>query len=165
MKNNLLALGLVLIGVASRLLPHEPNFTALGAIALFSGVYLSKKYSLSILLITMFISDTYLGFHPTMPWVYGSFILISLLSSLFKNVTLLPIMSSVLFFIITNFGVWVSGNMYTHNLNGLLECYLLATPFFRGTFAGDVFYTTALFGGLSLVKNWKQKNQTNFSFA
>lgn len=161
MKNNILATGLILIGVISRLLPHEPNFTALGAIAIFSGVYLPRKYSLGVLLITMFISDIFLGFHPTIGWVYGSFILISLLSSRFKNVFLLPLMSSVLFFVMTNFGVFISGNMYTHNIKGLIECYILAIPFFRGTLLGDIFYTTAMFGGFNLVKNWQQRKQTD----
>lgn len=61
--------------------------------------------------------------------------------------------SSILFFIITNFGVWApSSNWYPHTLNGLIECYTLAVPFFRNTILGDLGYTVILFGGFELLK-------------
>lgn len=166
MNNKLIVLGLIFVGVASRLLPHEPNFTAVGAITLFSGIYLPKKYSFISLFLTMIISDIFLGFHSTIAWVYGSFILISLLSAHFKNklknqnIFLFSLVSSIIFFVITNFGVWVSGSMYSHNLKGLLECYTLALPFFRGTLMGDLFYTTLFFTGLKLILTHEGKCHT-----
>lgn len=158
MNNKFVVFILIAIGIVSRLIPHTPNFTPLGAIALFSGYYLPKQYSLVIMMVILFISDAFLGFHPTMPWVYGSFILISILGSTFKgrfnnrNFVLFPLISSLLFFLITNFGVWITGSMYTHDLSGLLECYLMALPFFRMTIIADMFYSVVLFGGFKLFK-------------
>lgn len=155
MKNKLIITGLIFIGIISRLLPHEANFTAVGAIAIFSGVYFPKKYAISILLITMLVSDFFLGFYPITMWVYGSFILISLLSAQLKNnlqnkrIFLFPFASAILFFVITNFGVWTSGNIYTHDIKGLIDCYVMAVPFFRGTFLGDLFYTVVLVSGFN----------------
>lgn len=159
MNNKIVTLGLILIGIASRLLPHEANFTAVGAIALFSGFYFSKKNSLGILIVIMSISDIFLGFHSTIAWVYGSFILIALLSAILKNkikgkVFLFPFISAMMFFIITNFGVWISGNMYPYSFKGLIECYMLAIPFFRGTLMGDLLYSTILFGGFKFLNRF-----------
>lgn len=159
MNNKIVTLGLILIGIASRLLPHEANFTAVGAIALFSGFYFSIKHSLGILIITMLISDIFLGFHSTMTWVYGSFILIAMLSAILKDkfkgkVFLFPFISAMLFFMITNFGVWISGNIYPHSFRGLIECYMLAIPFFRGTLMGDLLYSTIFFGGFKFLNRF-----------
>lgn len=149
MNKNKLALGLIAVGILSRILPHDPNFTAVGAATIFAGIYLPKKYTFVIPLSIMLVSDLFLGFHQTMGWVYASYILIALLSTRMKHIIVTPLVSSVLFFVITNFGVWNTGTMYAHNLAGLIECYTMGLPFFRGTLAGDMVYTALLVGGYS----------------
>lgn len=149
----------IVAAVLLRLVPHEPNVAPIGAMALFGGAYLSKKYALPFPIFTMFVSDIFLGFHNTIVWVYGSFILIGLIGMLLRNrvnpgnVILVSLASSVLFYLITNFGVWFSGSMYPKTLSGLLQSYTLALPFFRNTLLGDLFYNGVFFGGYALIRS------------
>ncbi len=143
-RNILISFILLLVGVASRIVPHAPNLTALGAIAIIAGVYLPKTYAISLLTIILVLSDAIIGFHSTMPWVYGSYALIALLSQRLasRKLLIMPIMSSLLFFVITNFGVWVSTSMYAKTIDGLIRCYVMGIPFLRGTLTGDIVYTS-----------------------
>lgn len=148
----------ILAAVILRLVPHIPNMAPIAGLALFGGTYLNKKFSLLIPLAAMFISDIFLGFHNTMPFVYGSFFLIGLLGLWLKshktlpNIVAVTLFGSILFFIITNFGVWLMPNgMYTHDFAGLVQCYLMGLPFFRNTLAGDIFYVGIMFGLYELI--------------
>lgn len=153
-----LFLVLLILGVAARLLPHPANFTPVAALALFGGYYFSKRQAVLLPLLTVFIADIFLGgyYGPTMFYVYGSYLLFILIGQLVKGrrlLTLAPatLASSLLFFIITNFGVWADPLFYyPRTLTGLLECYTAALPFFRNTILGDLFFTTALFGAYEL---------------
>jgi hypothetical protein len=60
--------------------------------------------------------------------------------------------SSVLFFVLTNFGVWAFDALYPKTLEGLMACYVAAIPFFRNTLLGDLSYTVVLFGGFALLE-------------
>jgi Family of unknown function (DUF6580) len=159
MMNFIVAVLLILFAAFSRLIPHPANFTPIAAIALFSGVYLDKKYFIIIPSAAMLLSDIFLGFHSTMIWVYGSFAIIALLGlwlKSHKNVGYIfgtTLVSSVIFFIVTNFGVWLSG-YYGYSFSGFAECYIMAIPFFRNSVAGDLFYVTALFGIYELVLHY-----------
>lgn len=150
-------IAIILFAVVLRLLPHPPNFAPIAAIALFGGTYLDKKYALIVPLLIMFISDFFLGLHQTMAFVYGSFLLTGLIGlwlkkhKSLKNILLATMSSSVLFFIITNFGVWLVWDFYPKNPTGLLQSYFLALPFFRNTFLGDLFYTGLFFGSYELL--------------
>ena len=154
---------IVIAAVLLRLAPHEPNVAPIGAMALFGGATLSKRYALVVPLIVMFISDLFLGFHSTMFWVYGSFVLIGLLGVMLRNkvnfgtVLISSVLASILFFLVTNFGVWVQGGMYQANLNGLLQSYIMGLPFFRNTLSGDLFFNAIFFGGFALIKSWSNK--------
>lgn len=153
---------IIFFAVILRLIPHPPNFAPIAAMALFGGAYLDKKYALIVPLLALFISDIFLGFHSTMPFVYGSFLVIGLIGMWLKrhrtitNVVLGTLLSSILFFLITNLGVWLVGNIYQKTLEGLMQAYFYAIPFFRNTLAGDFFYTGLFFGSyelfLSLIK-------------
>src|SRR3989344_1146957 len=162
MKSKFLWPLLILGGIVFRLIPHEANFVPVGAISLFAGIYAPKKYAWLIVALVMVVSDLILGFHSVIPWVYGSYLLIVLLGILVrKKVNLGTILASslfasVIFFVVTNFGVWVSGGMYTRDLQGLVECFTLAIPFFRGTLSGDIFYSLVLFTAFSLNQNKDQ---------
>ena len=160
-KNVIVAFILLLVGIASRIIPHAPNLTAIGAIAILSGSYLPKKYALLLPLVIMLLSDSIVGFHATMPWVYGSYLLIGLITLYLgsKNLVIMPLIASILFFVITNFGVWASGTMYAKTLSGLLECYTMGIPFFRGTLFGDSIFTLVLYGTFQLL-GFKSKSQT-----
>jgi hypothetical protein len=159
MMNFIVAVLLIIFAAFSRLIPHPANFTPIAAIALFSGVYLNKKYFLIIPAAAMLLSDIFLGFHSMMIWVYGSFAVIALLGLWLKSHKKIgyifgtTIVSSIIFFIITNFGVWAAG-FYEYSFNGFVECYTMAIPFFRNSAAGDLFYAAALFGIYELVSRY-----------
>ena len=115
--------------------------------------YLTRNLSNATVvpLASMFVSDLYLGFHSNMFWVYGSVLLVTTLSyytmsmkKMFVHLGSNALLSSVLFFVITNFAVWMSGTMYPMTVEGLLLCYTMAIPFFTNTLAGTLFYVTLL---------------------
>jgi uncharacterized membrane protein len=148
---------IIIFAVVMRLLPHPPNVAPIAAMALFGGVYLNKKYALIVPLIAMFISDIFLGFYPEIIFVYSSFFLIGLIGlwlrnhKTFQNVIFASFISSILFFLITNFGVWLIGTMYDKSLSGLYEAYLMGLPFFRNTLIGDLGYVGLFFGSYEYI--------------
>jgi hypothetical protein len=150
----------IVIGGAMRLIPHPANFVPIAAMALFGGVYLSKKQAFVLPIVAMILSDFFLGFGslPMRLGVYGSFILTVLIgiriknSKNVKNVILGSLTSSILFFTITNLAVWVFSGLYLHTPQGLIQCYFFAIPFFRNTILGDLFYTGAFFSVYELAK-------------
>ena len=159
--NKLIITAIILFAALSRLIPHPPNFTPIIAIGLFGGAYLhDRRLALLIPLIVMIISDALLGFHGTMGWVYGSLILISIMGILLKNRTTLKnctvatLGGSLLFFLVTNFGVWIMSGFYDKSIVGLLTCYSMALPFFHNTLAGSFVYSAILFGGYAGLKNY-----------
>jgi len=161
-------IAVVFVAALTRLLPHAPNFTPLAAMALFGGAYISNKYlAIIIPLLAMLLSDALMGFNG---WafteqvivVYGCFALIAVLGISLQQrksavrVAGASIGASVLFFVLTNFAVWVGGYFHTPalyplNSSGLIECYVAAIPFFTNSLAGDLFYSAVLFGGFYLA--------------
>lgn len=158
----LVLIGIVLATAALRLVPHPPNFTPIAAMALFSGAQFSdRRIALAVPLAALFIGDLIIGFHITMPVVYGSFALVVGLGSWLRpRPGILPLAGAVLagstlFFILTNFGVWVLLSSYPKTLAGLGACYTAAIPFFQNSLLGNAVYSTVLFGGLALAeKGW-----------
>mgnify|MGYP001590029378 CR=1 FL=1 len=154
---------IILLAVIARLIPHAPNFAPIGGLALFSGANFKKKSALLIPLAAMFFSDIFLGFHKTIPYVYLSFILITIIGKYIKenpkviNLISASLLSSVLFFLITNFGVWATGTMYQKNLNGLMQSYAFGIPFFRNTLISDLFYTFSFFYGYRFLSKFISK--------
>ena len=134
-------MAIIIVAVLSRLVPHPPNFTPITAIALFSIINFKNKYlALSVPLICLFVSDLILGISLINLFVYFSFILISLVGHLLKKISLKSVLySSLIFFIVSNFGVWIIG--YPNTFDGLIACYAAALPFFGWTVAGDLFYS------------------------
>ena len=136
----------------SRIIPHPPNFTPVLAMAVFMPYLTRDLYSAMLVpLSAMFVSDFYLGFHSSMFWVYISILLGTTLSqytiSIKKTYVHLgsnALLSSTIFFIITNFAVWMSGGLYPHTMDGLILCYTMAIPFFGNTLAGTLFYISLL---------------------
>jgi len=153
-------LSAILLAAALRLVPHPPNFTPIGAMALFSGAYLWHR-SLSFVapLAAMLLSDAVLGFYSGMWVTYLAVALIVLVGWVaLSRVSVLRVAgaalaSSIVFFLVSNFGVWALSGMYPHNSAGLVACYVAAIPFFQNTLAGDLFYATLLFGGFAIVEH------------
>jgi len=153
-------LAAILAAAALRLVPHPPNFTPIGAMALFSGAYLGRRGAVALVapLGALFLSDLVLGFYRGMPTVYFSVALVVIIGWLaLRRVSPIrvggaAIASSVLFFVLTNFGTWLSSGFYPLTLAGLEACYVAAIPFFQNTVAGDLFYAAILFGGFALLE-------------
>ena len=153
MKKNILTflfvLGILALG---RLIPHPPNLTPILATAIYTPYIINDRWiAMSIPLLAMFISDLVIGFHPYMLWVYGAIGLSTLISNWsmqFKRKYIqlgtMAILSSVLFFIITNFAVWTIWDYYPKTFDGLLMCYTMAIPFFHNTLLGTILYTTLI---------------------
>ena len=156
----LLALVSAIVAAAIlRLVPHPPNFTPIGAMALFSGAYLGRRWTaFAAPFGGLILSDAILGFHSGMPYVYASVALIVVIGWAVQaritplRIGLAAVASSVLFFVVTNFGVWLSSGMYPLTPSGLAACYAAAIPFFQNTLAGDLFYSALLFGGFALLE-------------
>ena len=121
-----------MIIAASRLVPHPPNFTSLLALSFYVPAMLGVRF-IPALILSFVITDYFIGFHNTVYFTWGSIIFIGLISKYFtENIikrVLGALLGSVLFFIITNFGVWSHGS-YGYTFDGFLLCYTLAIPFF-----------------------------------
>ena len=150
---------LILLGLLTRFLPHPANFTAVGAIALFSGYYLkNKKLAIAIPLAIMFLSDWRIGFYQwqLMASIYLSFVIVVLLGILIRQrkwLFALPtsLLGTIIFFLVTNWAVWQFTSWYPHNFSGLITCYFAGLPFVKNSFAGDLVYTFSLFSLTELV--------------
>ncbi len=153
--NILFVFVLILFAAFSRLIPHAPNFTPVISVALFAGAYLHKRFAFLVPIAAMLMSDLIVGLYSplSMAFVYGSIILITAIGLTMNNkVSAIKIggfslIGAVLFFVITNFGVWIiPGSMYPKTFSGLVECYVMAIPFFRNTAASAIIYSALMFG-------------------
>lgn len=158
-KRNLVLLTIIVAAAFTRLIPHYPNFTAIGAVALFGGTYFDKKYlSFAVPFIVLFLTDLILGLHATMWAVYLSFALIVVIGFNLRDkrkiasIGLSALSASVLFFIITNFAAWLTSPFYPSTLAGLVESYVAAIPFFQYNLLGDLFYVGVIFGIYEFAK-------------
>ena len=153
-----LLVSMIFAAAALRLLPHPSNFEPIGALALFAGAHLEKRRAFLIPLLAMLLSDAVIGFHTQLPLVYGAFALIACMGLSLKGrvtasaVTVSAFAASLLFFALTNFGVWAFDSLYPHTMTGLIACYVAALPFFANSVAGTLFYSALLFGGFALAE-------------
>lgn len=168
-KNFLAILVLIIVGISTRfifLLDGEsilPNFSAIGAVAIFGACYFKGLQKFLIPIAILWCSDivlnnvVYSQYFDTYQaygdlWVYGAFIIAGVVGYLMlKKPTWFKLLGAslitgILFYIVTNFGVWMTGQLYTKDMAGLIECYTAALPFFRNTILGNVFYAFVLFG-------------------
>ncbi|HSX19349.1 MAG TPA: DUF6580 family putative transport protein [Candidatus Saccharimonadales bacterium] len=176
-------IAVILLAAIFRLLPHAANFAPITAMALFGGVYLNKRWAIIAPLLAMFISNylllyvnpfgtpyfnfthlySPLGiFNVSLIAVYISFVISGFVGIWLKNHKNAPtilgsaLFCSVQFFLITNASVWIEG-MYSRSIIGLWQSYVAGIPFFRGTFLGDIVYTTAFFGSFELIQLFANK--------
>ncbi|MFN5308373.1 MAG: DUF6580 family putative transport protein [Candidatus Kapaibacterium sp.] len=187
-SNNYIAIVLMaIVAIASRLLPHPPNMTAVMAVALFAGARITNtKLAMALPLLIMILSDIFLGFHSSQLVVYGCILAVSVLGLSLRNSTsftkplAMSFIGSLFFFLVTNFAVWLGGTMYPMTLEGLFLCYAAALPFYTtdsfqfvnssqlvfGSFfangvIGDLFFTGVLFGMFELSKKFSTKAVTS----
>ena len=153
-KKNIVPIGLILILALARLIPHPPNFTPVIAVAIMSGYFFKNvKISFVALLFGMLISDLFIGFYENLVFVYLSLILITYIFHKisikinFKNLFAYGFAASLIFFVVSNFGVWALGSpgvydvAYDKNLSGLVQCYILAIPFFGNTLLSTLIFS------------------------
>ena len=163
----------VLLIVSSRLIPHTANFVPVFAMILFAAAHFKNKLqAIAISVGALWLSDLYInnwGAYSeyysefilfSSPFNYLAYIIIALLSvQIFKNtITISKVLSSsigvgVVFFIVSNFGVWLSGTMYPMTFEGLVTCYVAAIPFFRATLTSNILFSFILFGGYYALQN------------
>ena len=171
-KRFLLLSGLILAAAISRLIPHPYNFAPIGAMSLMGAAYFSdKKWAFLMPFLGMFISDllinnilyatyynSFMFFTPGFWWIYGAIALIVVAGFfILKKVSFTRVLAgslaaSVLFFVVTNFGVWIGNPIYPQTFAGLMACFELAIPFFHNTIAGDLVYSGMLFGLFEYAK-------------
>ena len=154
-------LAIVAAAAAARLLPHPPNFTPIAAMALFAGAHFRHRgVAFAVPLAAMLLSDLVLGLGhlESLPFIYGAFALIVALGLTLRGrrgvvrIGVAALAGSVLFFGLTNLGVWLGGGLYPLTLEGLAQCYTAALPFFAHTALGDWFFVGVLFGGYALAQ-------------
>ena len=144
MKTHLFVL-LIVLAVLSRFLPHPPNFSPIGALALFAGAFVvERKWALVIPLVALLVSDIFLGLHEMMLFVYLSYALIAGLGIGLKNAGTFKlagraVFSSAIFFVVSNFGVWLMSGMYAKTWSGLVQCYVAAIPFIHYTLSANCY--------------------------
>ena len=151
-KKEIFPISLILVLALSRLIPHPPNITPIIAVAIMSS-YLFKNlyFSLCALLISMILSDLFIGFYGNMVFVYFSLILITFIfykinSKInIKSLLVFCFFGSLIFYIISNFGVWALSGMYEKSFNGLIYCYYLAIPFFKNTLISTILFSYTAF--------------------
>jgi len=177
-QNNKLVLSatlLILFAALTRLFPHYPNFTAIGAMAIFGGIVIKdKKLAFLLPLGALFLSDVCLQFFTSIHgfygkeqiFVYSAFILITGLAMFIRKqnvatIAFAAVWSGILFFLISNLGVWLLSPFYPNTLAGLAACYWIAIPFYNGeitgsfllnSIVGNLFFSAILFGAYALVK-------------
>jgi len=127
----------------SRFIPHPPNFTSLIALSFYVPAIFGLRY-ISIVILSFALTDLYFGFHSTILFTWGSVILIGVISNYLNSSILKRVFGSLtgafLFFLISNFGVWISG-YYGLTSEGLAECYVMAIPFFGYTLLSTIFFS------------------------
>ena len=149
---------LIIIAVFSRLIPHPWNLTAIGSVALFAGAFLKpRSLAFVVPLCAFLITDLILGVHNTMLFTYAAVAICSFLGIRYlqkpRVVTVLgmSLASSLIFYAISNFGVWVMGDLYPLNTLGFVNCFVMALPFLQGQVLGDLLHSALLFGSYAVI--------------
>lgn len=168
---NMTIFGIIFLTIVSRIIPHIPNFTPMGAISLFGATYFKKKWQVFIIpILTIWLSDIFVNlylysdyslgfimFYNGFYWQYISYVLITLIGTIILNkpsilnITIANLLAVIVFFVISNFGSWIAFNMYPKTFEGLVTCYLAGIPFIKGNLLGNLFYSFFMFGSFSIL--------------
>ncbi len=158
--------------IASRVIPHPPNFTPVLGMAVFAP-YLFREMPVAVALpiTAMVISDLLIGFHSSMFWVYGCIAVIAAVSyranmsrpTALKTAATASVATFV-FFAVTNFGVWLGGGLYPHTLEGLIACYIAALPFYGNTVLSTALFSALFYGLVRLIEGRRANARLSRSF-
>ena len=151
-KKECFPISLILILAFARLIPHPPNFTPIIAVAIMSSYFFRNIYlSFVVIIISMLLADIFIGFYGHIFFVYLSLLLITAVFTQIGrtikigNLFIFGFFGSLIFYLVSNFGVWIVSDMYEKNLIGLINCYLFAIPFFVNTLLSTIFYSYTAF--------------------
>ena len=146
------SLGIFAALAASRFVPHPPNFTSLLALSFYVPALMGVKF-LPALILSFVITDFFIGFHSSVLFTWGSVVLIGLISKFFliNALTRLSgaLLGAIIFYVITNFGVWSLGS-YGYTVEGFLLCYTLAIPFFAYSLISTIIFSGIIEGVIKL---------------
>lgn len=151
---------LLLIGVGVRVLELPANFSPTAALVLFAGCYFRQPLTgVTLGILTLALSDLFIGVYlpALMAFVYVAMVLPVLLGRWlrgrfsFPRLGIATVAGSTLFFIVSNFGVWLTSDWYSADLAGLIACYVAALPFYQYTLLGDLCWVTIVFGAWRLA--------------
>lgn len=159
-KTQLITISAIIFVLAIfRLLPHWPNVSPIAAMALFGGAYFAdKRMAFVVPFVALFISDLVLGLHNSMIFVYAGFALTVTIGLLLKdkvritNTAFAVLASSFLFFLLTNFGAWLTSGLYAKSAAGLMHAFVAGIPFFQNSLLGNAVYATVIFSGYHLLQ-------------
>ena len=142
-----------------RLLPHWPNVSPVAAMALFGGAYFADKRTAFIVpFVALLLSDLLLGLHNSMIFVYAGFALTVAIGFRLNNrvslvnTSFAVVVSSVSFFLLTNFGAWLTSGLYAKTAAGLMQAFIAGIPFFQNSLLGNMVYAAVIFGGYALLQ-------------
>ncbi|MDC1025960.1 hypothetical protein OAQ82_03220 [Candidatus Pelagibacter sp.] len=154
-----ISVGIFLALAASRFIPHPPNFTSLIALSFYIPLIFGVKF-IPILIFCFVVSDFFIGFHSITFFTWGSVLIIGLITKFFKNNIFLRLIgvvsASLIFFIFSNFGVWVLGS-YGYSYGGLITCYIAAIPFYTNTLLSTIIYSVII----ETILNFYKSNKKN----
>lgn len=166
----MLAYLLILAGFALRLLPLDHNAAPIISIAVFSGAYLDRRIAPWVPLAVMVLTDAIIGFHDIIPFTWGGFLIVGIAGTLLKGRTgplgvfFMTLGGVLMFFVISNFGVWLF--WYPPTFQGLLNCYAMALPFLRNMIAGNLIFSAILFSVYGFfVRSFGESRYSNFLLA
>jgi hypothetical protein len=166
-------IALIIVVALARLIPNMPNFSPMAAVALFCAAHFDKLWkAILVTLLATFVSDVILNntiyssmnngftfFYDGFIWQYLAYIAIAFLgSTIFNSINKAKVLgasitSTLIFFLISNFGAWISLPFYSKDLAGLMASYTAGLPFLKNTLLSDLFYTSILFGVYYLLQN------------
>ena len=142
MKYLKISIGIFIALAASRFVPHPPNFTPVIALSFYLPIFFGL-WSIPFIILAFATTDYFIGFHNLLIWTWGSLAIIGMISKYginFYSRFGMCIIGSLLFFIISNFGVWLTGSLYETTINGLISCYVMAIPFFTNTLLSTIIF-------------------------
>ena len=161
LRTQLITISVIIFALALfRLLPHWPNVSPIAAMALFGGAYYAdRRLAFIVPFVALFLSDLVLGLHNSMIFVYAGFALTVVIGFMLKNkitftnTAFAVLASSVLFFLLTNFGAWLTSALYVKTAAGLMQAFVAGIPFFQNSLLGNLVYAAVIFGGYRLLQN------------
>ena len=165
MKNDLMIpIIMMTLLIISRMISDIPNFTATIALIMFTSYLIRDKFlSVLVILVSQIISDLYIGIYSSMIFVYGAYVFIALLSPIimnklsFKSVLISSLVTPTIFYIVSNFGVWITGSTYPLSLDGLIMCYVAGIPFFDETLLSTVVFSVTIYVMMKLIVKEPEK--------